>query len=302
MKVWYKKNDLNYREFPQELFLLIKEYSDEVILKNKDFIYYKDWVDNIQNLTIVSNIVDCDCIVYPRKLDAGIVEYIEVGKKYKKEVIAFYNDDNEKSIKLDGVSLFRTSLTKQTKKPNEYSMPAWSVDFKKYTDIVMRDKVEKPVISFCGAITHPLRYECLGNLQQNDNINLSILLRNAFWGGEYHNKQLRDEYVKNMKTSDLVLCCRGAGNFSYRLYECLSLGKIPVIIDSDIVLPCSDKIDWNRFIITTSQNINTDIDMFWKNISSREYQELQRYSREIYERYISPLGFINYIITKYDAR
>ena len=95
----------------------------------------------------------------------------------------------------------------------------------------------------------------------------------------------------------MVLCCRGAGNFSYRLYEVLSCGRIPVIIDTDILLPCDNVIDWNKFIITTPENINYDIESWWNNITEEQYKEVQLYSRFIYENYLNPAGFAKYIST-----
>ena len=95
----------------------------------------------------------------------------------------------------------------------------------------------------------------------------------------------------------MVLCCRGAGNFSYRLYEALSCGKIPIIIDTDISLPCSNIIDWSRFIITTPENINHDIKEWWHNIDEDTYTDIQKYSRFIYEQYLTPAGFSKYIST-----
>jgi hypothetical protein len=93
----------------------------------------------------------------------------------------------------------------------------------------------------------------------------------------------------------MVLCSRGAGNFSYRLYEALSCGKIPIIIDTDISLPCYNVIDWEKFIITTPSNINKDIKKWWDNMDDKKYAEAQEYSRFIYEQYLTPSGFAKYI-------
>lgn len=53
-----------------------------------------------------------------------------------------------------------------------------------------------------------------------------------------------DEYVAHLLASDYVLCVRGRGNFSHRLYETLAVGRIPVILDTNLVLPLADEIDW----------------------------------------------------------
>src|SRR5688572_26593017 len=43
--------------------------------------------------------------------------------------------------------------------------------------------------------------------------------------------RVRTEYVRNLVDSDYVVCVRGGGNFSLRLYEALCCGRIPVVID-----------------------------------------------------------------------
>ena len=109
------------------------------------------------------------------------------------------------------------------------------------------------------------------------------------------------EYVNHMNNADLVLCGRGAGNFSYRLYECMSLGRLPIIVNTDIVLPCIDTINWKNISVWVDDitNINEIVNNFWSNISNTDYKELQKNIREVYETYISPSGFTNYIAAKY---
>jgi hypothetical protein len=44
-------------------------------------------------------------------------------------------------------------------------------------------------------------------------------------------------YREHMRSSTYVFCPRGTENYSFRLYEALSFGRIPVIIDTDMVFP-----------------------------------------------------------------
>ena len=43
--------------------------------------------------------------------------------------------------------------------------------------------------------------------------------------------------MKNLRDNCFNVCMRGAGNFSYRLYETMMMGRIPIIINSDQVFP-----------------------------------------------------------------
>jgi hypothetical protein len=294
MKVWFDRDDVDFSKFESEQFLLLDLFDDKVLVKNNDFSKSGFWKSDIGKIVEFTSIEDSDFLLYPKKFDTGIEKYINLGKSRNKSILAFFNDDISTPTTLDNIILYRTSFNNSYRKKNEHCMPAWSADLLNGS-LSLRDKEKAPTISFCGAITHPVRRTCLEKIYNNGNIESSIVIRNSFWGGKVHDKQLRLEYIDNILNSDLVLCCRGAGNFSYRLFECLSLGRIPIIVDTDIPLPCSDVIQWSKFIFTTPEEINDNIDRFWKNTTSEQYKDLQKYARYIYETYLSPSGFAKYL-------
>ena len=80
------------------------------------------------------------------------------------------------------------------------------------------------------------------------------------------------------------------------------MNKIPILIDTNNVLPCSDVIDWSKFILASPENINEKVDSFWKNLDNNKYMELQKYCRNIYETYLNPPGFAAYINHHYDNK
>lgn len=290
MKIWFNRDDVNFDKFTQEQFLIIGEFDPAIILKDKDF-NNVEWIKQISKKVEIVNCVElADVILYPKKLDTQIYNYLHFNKK----VLAFYNDDNDASIASDNIILFRTSIINSKKKQNEYSMPAWSTDFKQYIKYQKKQKI--PTVGFCGAITHPIRQEIINNLKNDLHIHPNFIIRNNFWGGAVHNEIIRKEYIDNMINSDFIVCCRGAGNFSYRLYETMSMGKIPIIFDTDISLPCEDVINYNKFIKTSSlHDITRMIKTLWDNMSDETYIDLQKYSRCMYETYISPPAFTDYI-------
>ena len=302
MKIWYDKLSLNLKEFKSEKFIFLSLFDKEVIEKDKDFAN-NNW--NIEPI-FTDKIEEADVLLYHDKLDSGIISFMQENKD--KPIIAFYNDDNSAPISddiLKRVNVFRTSILKTTQKNKEFALPAWSADF---GQAPIRSKKKwlpgRPdkVVSFCGALTDPVRRECINKLSNNKNIVTNFIIRDSFWGGDPHSPVLRKEYIDNLQACDFVLCARGAGNFSYRLYETLSVGRIPIIVDTDISLPCDDVIDWNNFIITTPQTINEDIEKWWDNIDEEKYKSLQKYSRDIYEKFLCPSGFFNYITNNWKVR
>ena len=288
MKIWYDKSKLDLNTFKQEKFLFLPLFDKEVIDRDYNFKNNK-WVDAIADQVEYTSMKDAEYFVYHDKFNNGIAEFIKTTQSFNhKPILAFYNDDNSKPISKnlpDNVYVFKTSIIKSEQSINEFALPAWSSDLlSKFNNCKIRDKIKKPVIGFCGALTHPSRVAAIDALKANNNIETNFIIRNSFWGGKIHDEALREEYIQNMIDSDIILCCRGAGNFSFRLYECMSLGKIPLIIDTDISLPCSDKINWSdNFIVTTIDDINKNVNTFWNKIDAADYKKLQSKARYIYE-------------------
>jgi hypothetical protein len=95
--------------------------------------------------------------------------------------------------------------------------------------------------------------------------------------------------------SDYTLCVRGVGNFSYRLYETLSCGRIPVFVDTDCVLPYDSVIRWKDYCVYLDESevavIGERIAEFHRELSPSRFEGLQRDCRKLWEDYISPAGF-----------
>lgn len=57
----------------------------------------------------------------------------------------------------------------------------------------------------------------------------------------------KNRFIKHLQRATYIICPRGTENFSMRVYEALKYGRIPVIIDTDMVLP--KEIDWEQVAI-----------------------------------------------------
>ena len=102
-----------------------------------------------------------------------------------------------------------------------------------------------------------LRGRILESLKKNINLEANIIFRKRKDSRHISKEKYKFEYWNNMLDSPFILCIRGNGNFSVRFYETLALGRIPILIDTDCVLPLSNEIDWNKHCIIVS-NGNSD--------------------------------------------
>ena len=60
------------------------------------------------------------------------------------------------------------------------------------------------------------------------------------------------EYFQNLNENLYCLCVRGGGNFSFRFGELLMMGRIPILLDTDCILPFRESIPYetNCILIT----------------------------------------------------
>ncbi len=141
-------------------------------------------------------------------------------------------------------------------------------------------------------------------LHQRRHVRPEIVLRSQGGGGGQTDplsvafrswNEVRREYVRSIVESDYVLCTRGIGNWSYRLYETLCLGRIPVFVDTDCVLPYDFAVDWREHVVwlrrTEVDRIGEIVAEFHESLSDVEFAERQRACRKLWEDWVSPEGF-----------
>jgi len=203
----------------------------------------------IQSTDSVDN---CDLSVIPFRFnieDIRVHQICEQAKRYNKKVVSFFTSDADDLYNLpNNLILFRTSLNKNKRQNNERVMPALHPDhFNDFTENVSNK------ISFCGQVT-PLRHNIIQKIH-NLNISTDFIYRQGFWAPEVGSKiKARKQYYTNLSNNRYTLCIRGEGNFSFRFYEALSFGRIPILIDTDIDLPFNSIIDWSKHIIQVKED------------------------------------------------
>lgn len=155
---------------------------------------------------------------------------------------------------------------------------------------------------------HTNRVLALSNLAKNAGIETNFIIRDNFAFSsqalaanpvdpEKLAQQLRLEFCQNIIDSDYVVCCSGYENYSIRFYETLSLGRIPILVDTDCVLPYDREIDWKKYCVWVDESelssLADKVIDFHSKLSAQEFIDLQHECRRIWEEWISPEGFFN---------
>ena len=263
----------------------------------------------------------------------------ETAARHNKQVIVFWHGDGTGPVALENAIVFRTSQYASKLRKNEYIMPAYAEDLKG-KGLFVRDKTDTPpVIGFCGwaqyknaknavgsflqALPHEayalltgypqsqsfikglwLRRRVLASLSRSRRIRTNFRLRSSH---SAHAKtirldpaQARREYIDNMLASDFVLCVRGDGNYSLRFYEALSLGRVPILLNTDVRLPLEDIVEYSDFVlkmhIADMLRIDEIVAEFWEQQTEQSWFIMQLKARDAFEKFLSAPRFLAYAV------
>lgn len=129
------------------------------------------------------------------------------------------------------------------------------------------------------------RFSLLEELRHDKEIEADFIYRKKYRAGVKTNDERRKtelEFYNNIKQNLYTFCLRGSGNFSVRFYETLIMGRIPVLIDTDVRLPLSHIIDWNKHIVKVNEeHLIESLVNFHNKKSKEELEEIQKENRKL---------------------
>lgn len=290
-----------------------------------------DWLFLNQSLHVSKGKI-CEIVTDPAEADFFVlpheyfkvykdIEYIAkqtlVAQNHNKKIIVFDYFDYDEVIDLPNSIVCRVSQYKFKKQDNEIIIPPIIEDLGGRYNPNVREKKNEPVVGFCGWITYSsviswlaalikgrgvkrkglyFRKKAVNILSKSNKVITNFISRRSYSG---HKLTIgldpivaRKEYVNNMKESDYVLCVKGDGNYSLRFFEALSMGRIPLFVDTDCCLPLESEgvIDYKKFIVRIDyKDINGIADKlfdFHKSLSDAEFRNMQKMAREVYQNYL----------------
>jgi len=236
--------------------------------------------------------------------------------------------DIERAITIPNTLVIRYGGYRFEKKENEIHIPPYADDLLEIYcggHIKLRQKEEKPTISFAGwasltprqevravikELPHRLlslfdsrfsakkkgvffRREAVEILKKSKEITPHFLVRRSYSGhsdtAEKSQEELRKEFVQNLLESDYALDVRGDANASIRLFEILSLGRIPVIVDTERNLPFAEKIDYETFALVVDfrdlKKLPNIVANFHAKLTPEQFVAMQIAARDAYRNY-----------------
>lgn len=300
IKIYIENELINIDSFKlcQETFFLVPYLSDELYSKvNKNIGWRGE--SNYTKLRFttpiyekINSLEECDFAVFPDKFSLNKEKINKLNEKCikaNKKLICFENDDFAGEHNLNSnIILFRTSVCKSKLKENERIFPVLVSD--------LLDTFNGPNnknIGYVGSCAkNTIRYNIIKEIESLFQEDFNSIYRDGFYPTtNNYNINTTREFLDNIKTNRYTLCPRGVGNFSYRFYETLSLGRIPILIDTDCELPLKNKINWEKHIIFIKQDEIKNL----KQIINEDDRDCFQ-NRLMWEKYLSPSGYFKNFI------
>ena len=152
------------------------------------------------------------------------------------------------------------------------------------------------------------RREAISAFSGSSKIKTNFIIRKAFSaqrgldGKDFINPEKAEkESIESIVNSNFVLAPKGYGNASVRFFEALSLGRFPVLINTDCELPLKDYIDYDKFVVTVDhmniKNTEKAIIDFYNSLTNEEYKRRQKMAREAFEL-LRPGSFLKIVLSE----
>jgi hypothetical protein len=292
---------------------------------------YGDFMRQGQTLfTLTESPEQADCFLPPSGWQEGgspqAVRMAELARSHGKPLLVFFCSDSCEDVPLDDAIVYRTSMDRSTRKPFEHAWPIWTCDIlRSYGGGAVADRrwTSRPSVGYCGYVDYrnpfewvqrrlrgqisasmTLRGDAVRALLASASIEPRIIQRRRFGGAAKPRE--REEFARNLLSSDYALVARGNGNFSFRLYEAMSAGTIPVFLDTDCCLPFDDLLPYrDLFVWVPAAEVSRVADHvmdYHSRLDERSFNERRRSIRDLYDRFLSPLGFHRELAHRLAAR
>jgi hypothetical protein len=226
---------------------------------------WKDYQFDPNLINIVESPEDADFFIFPYLLEEfietwGIFEtnqFINSLPYFKnnesKHVFMTYHDNNMPFY--NNAVFFRTSINKFMKDINAFAIPYAVEDFAEFVHIDSSQiKYHTCFAGFVGS--SEIRVPLVESIKKKSHLSSYLNPIDRFYGFLDADimSETREIFIDSMAHSWTALCPKGKGENTYRFFEAMSMGRIPILISDNCLLPYEDEIDYASFMLRLSEN------------------------------------------------
>lgn len=208
-------------------------------------------LDRIRNHQVCSDPDEADAILFVENTQFDDILFKDLlqhplVEQYREKAFMY----NEMDRPWDALPGLYCCLTRKHINEKRHRAFAYLTTPNPYISSIHNQQIERRwLFSFMGSMSHRCRRPLL-HLKQPDSFIRDTSDFNV-WQSDDAELQIRgQDYAEVLAASDFVLCPRGIGTSSIRLYETLEVGRVPVIISDHWVPPA--ETDW-RFAIQVEE-------------------------------------------------
>jgi hypothetical protein len=174
---------------------------------------------------------------------------------------------------------------------------AWDMlrGFVRNTTYIFGLRMEEPQPLYPPAL---LRARALRILGVSPLVYTQFIVRSRYRAGTVESvlrERTTREFYENVAHTDYTLCLRGGGNFSKRFYEAMAMGRIPLLVDTDCLLPFESLLPWESIIVRVP---DVDLDGVPQRVADdfsatggAGLVERKHYCRRLWKDWLSFCGF-----------
>jgi hypothetical protein len=260
-----------------------------------------------------------DALLHPRSVQASL----DAARRARRPIALFSNSDDTRRSPGEWRTLWRTSGFASRLGSHERVATGEVPDLveEQGTDRAKRRPwAPRPTIGFVGHVARllrsaqylrqgwqhwygfTLRDRVLRAFEESRAVDTKFIRRSRNLGppgtgidADEERRRMRREYVDSVFETDYSLCVRGAGNWSYRFFETLAAGRIPVLIDTDSVLPGEGSIPWERHLcriplasVPRAAELVAD---FHASLGPERFLQMQSDNRALWVERLAPAPF-----------
>ena len=164
---------------------------------------------------------------------------------------------------------------------NEIACPAWPRTPTLDLACGPAPDAELPIVSFCGVAHRPaVRADFIDCFDGNTVADVRIIRRRSFCHPD------PAAFLDSIRQAHCVLCPPGAGRFSYRLYETLAAGRIPVVPSGEHTIPPQVLHNAHISFAASPGELLED----WRTVLRPQRERIHQQNRDAWVRFASPLG------------
>jgi len=258
----------------------------------------------------------------------------QMARREGKQIILFIGTDLGHTMHVPDTLVFKGSAYKSALQENEAVHAIYAEDLSTGKGIRPRKKKDRPLVSFCGYAGFPtlesklkyhvknaalnvgafvtrddnlkarkrgifFRRNAMKFLSNHSAIDTNFIVRDRFTSGAVmqDSRRVREEYIASIEEADYVLTPKGDGNASMRFYEVLSLGRIPLLIDTDMSMPFEATLDYTDFSLRVSHGdlarIGDIVGEFHASLSADRFEHMQSMARKAYVEFLRFDSYFN---------